>query len=238
MSLLPWIHSRTHTNTPSNVVNGHITVMAHSEFRPLTMYRLHEKHWKKSGFPILPYSPKNKAIKGGLVFGLACHNGGESIRRFKFLLNHLSTLPHDWFWIHEYDSVDLAPEQWTEGEYIRGVHGNYAYCVPEPPFTAPIYIHPPLLFDKESLLRVAAHMAKMDDRAEGGFWDRYLGRAVVDSGVAQRPFGKRGWSRNTIEAGHMEEVAESVKGGAHLFHGIKDPQTLKTIYKLVKERNP
>jgi hypothetical protein len=191
-------------------------------------------HWAgyhRAGFPIELFAPEDKPIKGATLYGKACHHGPDSIRRFKWLFDHLAGALHDWVWIHEYDSGFYGA---VDFDYSKpGLYGNYHYAEPVAPFTATRYVHPPLCMDRASLVALSRTMQGMPDDAEGGFWDWYLGRAAEIAGVEQRPFGAQGFSRNTVSLAIKRELDQAIAGGAWLFHGVKDRRTHNHINKAI-----
>lgn len=219
-----------------------LTIMAHRGAQPAI--DLHMPLWRAHGADIIIFCPEDSPVKMEpgvcvLAMGKAEHHGPESIRRFRFLLNHLEQQQgYDSFSIFEYDSFCLAGHIQNYMPIKPGIAGHrFGDNQPNRGFKGEQYFHPPLLLWKMSLEYINRAAMKVDDYAEQSYWDRWLGYVVELAGIPVHDFLKagEGFSRNTIEPPEIVKAVEAQKAGAVFFHGVKTKECLEAILAARKQ---
>lgn len=195
--------------------------MAHGEKSAQATFDRHLPFWRAHELPILVFTPEDNPVKTGLTtikLGKASHHSAEANKRFRLMLDLLYDLPQQRFAFFEYDSICLDRRLPRHPPSV-GVFGN-VFNNSDPKFAGSQFVHPPLMFDRETVHRILVSCRYIPDSAEFGFWDRWLG-LVCDTGrIPMYSYGPEGYSENTVAEGSASARA-AVCGGAIMIHGIK-----------------
>lgn len=215
-----------------------LTVMTHQGAHDTFMR--HYPEWKKHGTDILIFATEEPyridLPHEVLQFGHAEHHGPESIRRFRFLLQFLAKKPHETFSIFEYDSFCLSVGM--PGFSMNSLAGNvFRDDHPDRGFVGTHYVHPPLLFAKDTLTKILTAAEALTDHAEQCYWDRWIGLACEMAKVPFFDYLKNGYgfSRNTIEPPQIADAVEAVRAGAVAIHGCKTKECYDAVTKAYHE---
>lgn len=199
-------------------------VMAHHGTEE-TCWR-HLPFWRAHTSEVVFFCPADSVISGVgdteqiWKAGYASHAGPMAIDRFRRMLGMAVNTGHSHFLIHEYDSIHFGPLPICDGFLGANRFGDDR---PERGFKGTQYLHPPLMMSAEILRRVHDGFCRIENSAEGGFWDRVLGLICELDHIPVFDFMTAGigFSHNTIEPGMYESAVEAFKNGAILFHGMK-----------------
>lgn len=211
--------------------------MAHGDPEAQATFDRHLPYWRAHGFPLFVACPTDSVVNTGIpmfTIGRRSHHDAMANYRFRKTLEFLATVPSDWFVIHEYDSLCLEPVipiiLFEHGRIMGNVFQNN-----DPNFEGSQFIHPPLLMDRETLLKIVSVGQDVPDEAEHGFWDRWLGLVCDRGGIEVCGYGNLGFSRNTIEAVDYSIARARVRDGAVMIHGVKTAKVLQGLQEAMVE---
>jgi hypothetical protein len=222
-------------------------VVVHAHQGTEQRIKRHEEYWHRdvrgsnqSG-TILVVSPTDSPVTyhgSRLCFGEQGHHGPSSIARFKSVWRMLTALTGDFkqIIIHEYDSF-IARRTTPDGvtDYLLGSDFRANEFISNTPgFDSHVFYHAPWIMTPHALKRICDALDYIPNDAEGGNFDRVLGLAIANSGINVEPFHEEGFSKNTIEPAHYEELRAAIKGGAFAFHGVKSAE----CFNIIKEVYP
>lgn len=211
-----------------------IVCMAHGKASD-TVWR-HMKEWIKHDCEILYFCPTDDPIKGlspQFLRGTASHHGDGAIRRFRLLLDFLSRMNYEQFFITEYDSMFLGKE--LPKVFAGHIQATY-FSEPHPEvWGGSCFLHPPLLIHNSAMVSfsvAAKELAGSGIEAKAqGFWDRLLGIycGVLGIPIIKNKWGVDSWSKNTIEDADIPEVVAAIENGAEWIHGIKTQKVYDAV---------
>lgn len=166
--------------------------------------------------------PTNSFGHPVIGYGKAAHSGSEAMERFYHMLRWMEGAEkYDTFLVQEYDSFSLEMP-----EFIS-CSANWMF-MKQPGWISEMCCHPPLAMTRGVLSDTIAAIGKLPFHAERGMWDRVMALAVKKEDV--NFMGKYGFSRNTIEPEHYEDLRKAVAGGAKHYHGVKTKEVLDMIF--------
>ncbi len=204
--------------------------MAHTEAQET--FDRHLPIWKELGGDVVVFCPEDAPIQTDqrmILGGMRGHNGLEAIRRMAIVLKFLrdESPAFDGLVLHEYDSFCL------EMPPFQGVSANWMHLPKQDVYIARNCSHPPVTFTPEIIHPFYDAFVNLGPHPEMGMWDRAFGLAMGRKiGMEHmNRFSKTGigFSRNTIEEGHVPELIEAIAGGAKHFHGCKNERILNII---------
>lgn len=212
-------------------MNRLTVIMAHAEAQHI--FDRHLRYWESESTDLLVMCPQDSVVWTNhpvLAIGRKGHHGPESIVRFHQLLDFLRQMRHDWFVIHEYDSLFLPTNDVRAFPVPTDVaiHSNLFNISEQVGFKGHHFLHPPLCFSRKTLERMVAGCYKTPD-IEAGFWDRHIGLVCEMWDIPMQGYERLGYSRNTIEPYHIPEAVAARQNGAVCFHGVKSDAVLRAI---------
>lgn len=190
----------------------------------------------KKPIDILVVHPEDSAIVcpgiARLAVGKAMHTGFDSIVRLRTILEHINGLDYDQFTFFEYDALcignlpDITGTEFAANCFMdEGAHRG---------FKGTMYTHPPLMFTKAGLARLVGFFKTYPMDAENCVWDRWLGYAVQQSGIAWNSFLgiNMGFAHNTIHPDQFKGLRDAIiRKGAKMIHGVKT----KACFDVIRE---
>ena len=196
-------------------------IMAHAEAQET--FDRHLPIWESLGTEIRVICPEDSWVKCRhpvIGYGKKAHSGSDAMERFFHMLRWLEGAEtFDTFLIHEYDSFSLEMPPFT------GFGANW-FLSPQAGWISKKYAHPPLAITRKVLSETIAQVGLIPFHAERGMWDRVIGLVVPKNET--HPF-INGYSRNTIEPHHYDELRKAVAEGAKHYHGVKHKEVLDMI---------
>jgi hypothetical protein len=222
-------------------------VLAHASAKETV--KRHLPYWLKVCSRVLVVTPTDhvlglnhpSVIEYPKVPNQTAYSVATSIRTHEAMKLALGEHPSDYYLLLEYDSLCWGPIPEHAVPYEGGVSAcqwtNEAVSpVPGKTFSSNIYLHFPQLYSQKGLKTVADAISNsVSYDLEHGYGDRFLGAAVIRSGVPIKNLRTMGlsYSYENISLSkfprRVTECIEAVKGGAIFTHGIKDQDTLKSI---------
>jgi hypothetical protein len=190
------------------------------------VFNRHLPHWKRHGLPLLVCSPEDARLctsEPALVHGRSRRNGKAMTRRLRHLFQCVAGMDFERAVFFEYDSLCLSrtlPDLVCAGNIRRNE---------DPAFVAESFPHWPIFMSHAVVEKVAAVLATAPDEVEGGWPDRLLGWAWQAGGIVPHNFlaGGGGFSRHTISPPDFPLLANCLKAGATMIHGIKSVEALE-----------
>lgn len=202
-------------------------IMAHREAQGA--FDRHLNFWKSHGTDLLVMCPQDSVVETNLqvlCLGKKGHHSAMANWRFKTLLQYLTKVSYEWFFLNEYDSLCLTPA--LPPCPTESISSNL-FTANQPEFRGHHFLHPPLQFSQSVLGRIVTALNKLPDYSENGFWDRLLGYACELGKVPMAAYNNLGFSRNTIEPGDIQAAVQARKNGAVLYHGVKTEPVLRAL---------
>ena len=218
-------------------MSAFLIIIAHGN--ALETFRRHRSLWKdhphEGGVVIVPENDsidQNESQWPVVRIGKAEHNGTESLKRLRWLLNLHETQNQEHFVIYEYDSFCLFPDF----RYQLGLCGNlYANQKPER-FLAPRYANPPWIIDNRSLALMDATSKRWPDIVEEGEADRYLSAVAYLSNVPVLNHAPPGFSEAHIEENQIPSMRSAIHSGATMIHGVKQRWVYEAALQFFDQR--
>lgn len=202
-------------------------IMGHADAQ--ATFDRHLPLWKSNGTDLMVMCPQDAVLQTDipvLALGRKGHHSAMANWRFRQLLEFLTRLRYDWFVVHEYDSICVSPE--IPPCPVTAISANL-FTADQPEFKGHHFLHPPLQLGPDVLWRILDAMRKLPDDSERGFWDRLIGYACELADVAMVPYGKLGFSKNTIHPEDIPAAVDARKKGAVMYHGVKTEQVLRAL---------
>lgn len=214
-----------------------IVVMAHGEKSAQATFCRHLPFWRAHELPMLVFSPEDNPVTTGITtikLGKASHHSAEANKRFRLMLDLLYDFPQHRFVFFEYDSICLDRRLPLHPKAV-GVFGN-VFNNSDPKFAGSQFVHPPLMFNRETIGRILKSCRNIPDSSGFGFWDRWLGLVCDQGRIPMYSYGPAGYSENTIPEGSAL-ARDAVSSGAVMIHGIKTAGVLDMLVDARQARN-
>ena len=194
----------------------------------------HEPFWRAHGHDFVYLCPKDKPISGPhLSAGMQGHSGPVSIDRFRQAWKLLERLEYDRYVIFEYDSLCISTFLPTPSiGLLANRFENF-----ETRFKSKFYFHAPWIMSLATLQSLNAIMHVLSPATEGGYFDRFLGFALQTHNIGHLSLQilNQGYSQNTIEPQHYEQMQMEILKGATCLHGVKTAECLQVA--LIQREN-
>lgn len=207
------------------------TVFAHGG--AIETAKRHYPIWKKNSDNISIISPvDNPCILDDvncLTNSKSQHHGYDSLKRQLFGLKSALSYDSDYYVFLEYDAIMLQRPQ--PRPIIQGNLFNehiFLNRLAEPMSQGLCFLHFPWIFPSNVLKFFTESVEVKED--DYPVTDGWMAQKIMDLSLnIHNTHYKEGYSQNTIEPKHFNELLTAIQNGAYAFHGIKEQETLDIV---------
>lgn len=199
-------------------MNPLVTIIGHGKAQ--AVFQRHMLFWKRHELPMLVCCPKDDPIEIGLErFLVSTSEGAGSLAHLRLhqLLLHLSQSEHSHHVIFEYDSFSLKAKLDFDNGFFANVQDN----AERERFIAHRYANFPWVIDAVSLKKMLEIALQYPAMTEHGHNDRWVSALAFLANVPLMHFRPKGASTDVWNDGNFKQLAEAVKAGATMIHGVK-----------------
>lgn len=202
------------------------------------LVRRHLPLWQKHGLPIWLLSPIDSplvvpGVDQNIHIGQNSFSGPRKANRLAATLQLLCVSKYSHFVWFEPDSICLQAEI-KPGNGLGGIlHGSS-----EPTrFVSPHFLQTPLLFDRQSAVKMLAAHRRYPMIQEEGHDDRFFSTLAYAGHVPMFNNAPGTFGYNTIAPEHYAAVREAISKGVAWIHGIKDEATLNVVLEAWSQKH-
>lgn len=199
-------------------MNPLLTVIGHGKVQ--AVFQRHLLFWKRHQLPILVCCPKDDPLETEhekLLLGESQGAGPLAHLRLSQLVFHLSASDYTHHVIFEYDSLCLK----TRLDFASGFFANVKNNAEYERFIAHRYANFPWMIDTKSLRRMVEVAIAYPNLTEYGHNDRWMSALSMLANVPLMDFSPKGASAGVWDDSNFKELAQRVKEGSTMLHGIK-----------------